>query len=391
MFLLLLLSFVSAFDTGSLKKEIESVSIWGQDGKLNPNFFQEMKAITERRRLDPATLTATAIDIVKQSMDAINGVVSGIEQEAAVAREEINQWANEIGTISEQDMSKYVNEIAEATVMLINADVEASVIFEEMLDLTDLNIMLLEEDYGSGELAFEQIKSGMAIFEVALEGAIMRLQELRVRVEATQVKFHNIAAMSDNMAAAIEQAEGSKDGWLEGEIKVMRAKVYGGCAAALVLYPICLAIGAPLVEGRIKELKARMKNAKAAMKNLILRFERLADEADHLKALSDATFDDLTQTEGKLKTTYSLVQRSNDMQSMFFWKRVILPKLKSLKTWLIAKIEERAERIRAAAERVENPPQSTPIEHQEPVEPSADEWQQAAKQAEARRLAIAPQ
>lgn len=295
---------------------------------------------------DPLTaLTAevaikAAIEAAKLTIGVVSEVTKYIMGQVQGAREEITKWAEKITELAEVNIEEYTVKVARATVLVNQCDARAKALYASLLDVAELIVADLTDIFAKGDddAIREALVNAQEAMSIGLEGATEELDQLIPQAAKAQTEFAEIGALSALYEQKIIDNMHNKDGWLDARKSHLRAVVYGGCAAGILLPPAlvaCYAIAAPILETKLKELDEDLASTRAAMESIAKQFGFLKDSSKQMEQAAKTSHDDMVEVNSRLGKTKRLVKSS--LQPTW-WQRYVLPDLQKLTEMLREKL-----------------------------------------------------
>jgi len=301
--------------------------------------------ITLKAAAPPAV---SAKDAMKAAIEATKGAVKfmkdltdSVVNEANEAMKGIDAWGSEIEGIKQEELSKYVQKVAAATVDLNSAEIQARNLYKSMKTLLSISIHDIESHQKDEEKLKVAIGNSQLTMSVQLEQAVKTLTALEKTVKSAAETFTVAAKQSASFSKTIQDNLNNKNGFIDGKAHSLRAKAYGGCAACAVFpptCPVCYATAAGVVETKINEMKEHLKSVKAKLNAVKSQFDNLETDCQEFAKRALTDFEQMNDVSGQLDTTHSLVVVTDDVN---FWTGIILPDMKETVNLLTTYLEKK--------------------------------------------------
>ncbi len=275
-----------------------------------------------------------AIDSSEKVVEYLQSLTISIIDKAKKAKKDVAKWKNKIKGLTEESLEEYIVKVAEVTVVLNNSSTEARNMMRDMLDLVTIAVNDMRSNMNDNDALKEAVASAQIIMSVKMDVTAERLKELEIKVAQAQVDFEVLADKSASFSQIITDNLNNKNGYIDKKANEMRTIAYASCAACVLFpatCPICYGVAVGVVETQIKELKDDLKDTKNALKSIRGNFDSLEDTCIDFADAAALEYSNMNDVRFKLESTYSLVV-AND--SLFYWKRVVLPRLEKLQTLL---------------------------------------------------------
>jgi len=282
-----------------------------------------------------------AIESTKEAIKYMKDLTDSVINDANNAMKDIDTWGSIIEGIKQEELSKYVKEVATATVDLNSAETKARNLYKSMKSLFTISIHDIESHKNDETKLKAAIKNSQITMSVQLEQAVKTLTVLEQDVKAAQTTFTVAAKESASFSQTIQDNLNNKNGFIDAKAKSLRVKAYGGCAACVVFplsCPVCYATAAGVVETKIKEMKEHLRSVKAHLNAIKSQFNKLETDCGKFTNRAKSDYDQMDDVAQQLDVTHGLVVASDDLS---FWTSVILPELKEVVNTLTSYLEEK--------------------------------------------------
>jgi hypothetical protein len=290
--------------------------------------LKRMAAVGSKGLEEAMNATKELTGFVKERLTKFLDKVSELE-------DGISKWTENWELISGEAMVQFRKEVAESTITLKNAKVNAKNKIKSIKIFVHNANKQLQKAFDATSDRTEKINKAIKITQKSL-GLTLRkgatfLHEQEKMVAEAQKKFAVVQATSEQHAVNVQTALNGKSDFVQAKIDKWRTEAYAGCVASAILGPAgliaCYATAAGIVETNIKELNKTLEASKKTVTKFIQMFKDIGVLAKDLQAAATKEYNKLNGLSEEMDANADLI---NEEESRDWYESMVLDPLSEL-------------------------------------------------------------